>query len=146
MVGSSGCNPTSAPGIPTFVSPVRIGDCPVMNAARPAVQLCCAIPGGEQRAFRGDPVDVGSPESHHSAVVATRVEPADVVAHDDEDVRLLAFLLLVLRRRPAGFRIGQTNQLHFAHVTRAALRLGRRCGAGSGLLPTGLNIRRRGDA
>ena len=25
---------------PTLVSPVRIGDWPVMNAARPAVQLC----------------------------------------------------------------------------------------------------------
>src|SRR5437762_4860586 len=29
-----------APGNPTFVRPVRIGDWPVMNAARPAVQLC----------------------------------------------------------------------------------------------------------
>ena len=29
-----------APGRPTLVSPVRIGDCPVMKAARPAVQLC----------------------------------------------------------------------------------------------------------
>ena len=28
-----------APGIPTVVRPVRIGICPVMNAARPAVQL-----------------------------------------------------------------------------------------------------------
>src|SRR5262245_40673973 len=40
MVGSSGRRPRSAPGRPTFVRPVRIGDCPVMNAARPAVQLC----------------------------------------------------------------------------------------------------------
>jgi hypothetical protein len=30
----------AAPGMPTLVSPVRIGFCPVMNAARPAVQLC----------------------------------------------------------------------------------------------------------
>src|SRR5262249_24716288 len=40
MVGSSGCSPRSAPGRPTLVSPVRMGDWPVMNAARPAVQLC----------------------------------------------------------------------------------------------------------
>ena len=30
-----------APGIPTLVKPVRVGDCPVMNAVRPAVKLCC---------------------------------------------------------------------------------------------------------
>ena len=41
MVGSSLRMPSGAPGRPTLVSPVRIGDCPVMNAARPAVQLCC---------------------------------------------------------------------------------------------------------
>ena len=40
MVGSSARRPMSAPGIPTFVSPVRYGFCPVMNAALPAVQLC----------------------------------------------------------------------------------------------------------
>ena len=32
--------PWSAPGRPTLVSPVRIGDWPVIKAARPAVQLC----------------------------------------------------------------------------------------------------------
>jgi hypothetical protein len=31
--------PSGAPGRPTLVSPVRIGDWPVMKAARPAVQL-----------------------------------------------------------------------------------------------------------
>ena len=41
MVGSSIFIPSGAPGRPTLVSPVRIGDCPVINAARPAVQLCC---------------------------------------------------------------------------------------------------------
>ena len=40
-VGSSGPRPSSAPGRPTLVRPVRIGDWPVMKAARPAVQLCC---------------------------------------------------------------------------------------------------------
>ena len=40
MVGSSGLMPKSAPGRPTLVRPVRSGFCPVMKAARPAVQLC----------------------------------------------------------------------------------------------------------
>jgi hypothetical protein len=40
MVGSRSLSPSFAPGSPTFVSPVRIGDWPVMKAARPAVQLC----------------------------------------------------------------------------------------------------------
>ena len=34
-------DPSVAPGMPTFVRPVRIGDWQVMKAARPAVQLCC---------------------------------------------------------------------------------------------------------
>ncbi len=40
MVGSFADSPSFAPGRPTFNSPVRSGDCPVMNAARPAVQDC----------------------------------------------------------------------------------------------------------
>ena len=31
----------AAPGRPTLVMPVRTGTLPPMNAARPAVQLCC---------------------------------------------------------------------------------------------------------
>jgi len=38
LVGS----PSLAPGRPTFRSPVRKQDWPVMKAARPAVQDCCA--------------------------------------------------------------------------------------------------------
>jgi len=41
IVGSSFFRPSGAPGKPTLVRPVRMGDWPVMNAARPAVQLCC---------------------------------------------------------------------------------------------------------
>ena len=40
MVGSSFFMPSGAPGRPTLVRPARIGDCPVMKAARQAVQLC----------------------------------------------------------------------------------------------------------
>ena len=35
-----GLKPMSAPGMPTLVRPVRYGFWPLMNAARPAVQLC----------------------------------------------------------------------------------------------------------
>jgi len=40
IVGSSARSPTSAPGIPTLLRPVRNTLCPVMNEDRPAVQLC----------------------------------------------------------------------------------------------------------
>ena len=44
---------------------------------------------GEDRAFVGDAVDVGRAVAHHAAVVGADVPVADVVAQDDEDVRLL---------------------------------------------------------
>ena len=47
-----------------------------------------AVPVGEQRALLGDAVDVGRPVAHHAVVVGADVELADVVAPDDEDVRL----------------------------------------------------------
>src|SRR5262249_29639501 len=53
-----------------------------------------AVPVGEAGALAGDAVDVRRLVPHDAAVVATRVEPANVVAPDDEDVRLLAILLL----------------------------------------------------
>ena len=39
-MGSSACSPTSAPGMPTLLRPVRKTLWPVMNDDRPAVQLC----------------------------------------------------------------------------------------------------------
>ena len=42
MVMSSALRPSSAPGRPTLVRPVRRPHWPVMNDARPAVQLCSA--------------------------------------------------------------------------------------------------------
>src|SRR5262249_59792343 len=53
------------------------------------------VPVGEPRPLPGDPVDVRRLVPHDAAVVAARVEPADVVAPDDEHVRLLAVLLEV---------------------------------------------------
>ena len=54
-----------------------------------------AIPVGEDRAFLADAVDVGRAVAHDAHVVGADVEPADVVAHDEQDVRLAA------RRRAA---------------------------------------------
>ena len=88
-MGSSLRMPTSAPGTPTFVSPVRIGDCPVMKAARPAVQLCCPYQLMNIGALFADAVDVRRLEAQHAAVVDAGVPPADVVAHDHQDVGLL---------------------------------------------------------
>ena len=48
-----------------------------------------AVVVGEHRAFFGDAVDIGRAVAHHAAVVGADVPLADVVAHDDQDVRLL---------------------------------------------------------
>ena len=52
---------------------------------------------GEDRAFLRDAVDVGRAVAHHAAVVGADVPVADVVAEDDQDVRLLR--LRVVRPR-----------------------------------------------
>ena len=52
-----------------------------------------AVIVGEKRALIGDAVDVGRAIAHHAAVVGADVPVADVVAHDDEDVRLRSRVL-----------------------------------------------------
>ena len=47
-----------------------------------------AVIVGEDRAFIGDAVDVGRAVAHHATVVGADVPVADVIAHDDENVRL----------------------------------------------------------
>jgi hypothetical protein len=58
---------------------------------------------GEHHALGGKLIQVRRPAGHDAAVIGADVEPADVVAHDDQDIRLL---LLRMRRRdqhqPAG--------------------------------------------
>ena len=49
-----------------------------------------ALPVGEQCAFAGDAFNVGVEVAHHSAVVGADVEMADIIAQDDQNVRLLA--------------------------------------------------------
>ena len=47
-----------------------------------------AVEVGEHRAVLGDAVDVRRAVSHEAVVVAADIEPADVVRHDEENVRL----------------------------------------------------------
>ena len=73
-----------------------MGDCPVMNAARPAVQLCWPYQSVNSAPSLRDTVDVRRLVAHHAHVVGADVEAADVVAPDDEDV---GFFLIGRRRR-----------------------------------------------
>ena len=50
---------------------------------------CFGVVVGEPHAFGGQPVEVGRSAGHQALVVRANVEPADVVAHDEDDVRLL---------------------------------------------------------
>src|SRR6266487_1067210 len=50
------------------------------------------VVGHEDRAFIPDPVDVRCFADHQAAVVDARLHPADVVAHDEEDVGLCLLL------------------------------------------------------
>jgi hypothetical protein len=43
----------------------------------------------EHRPLFGDAIEIGRPIAHHAVVVATEIEPADVVRHDEQDVRFL---------------------------------------------------------
>src|SRR5262249_46727489 len=53
------------------------------------------IPISEPRPFPRDAVNVWRLVAHDAAVVTTRVEPADVIAHDHENVGLLGLRLRV---------------------------------------------------
>ena len=65
----------------------------------------------EDRAFVADAVDVGRLPDHQAAVIDARLHPADVVAHDEEDVGLLLLLRgrRHARRRYRGDRGQQTE-------------------------------------
>src|SRR5215813_11119185 len=73
-----------------------------MHAGEKGVAPCRAallsVVVGEHRAFLADAVDVGCLADHQAAVVDARLHPADVVAHDEEDVGLCLLLLLLLLR------------------------------------------------
>ena len=61
------------------------------DEVRPARRAAClGVVVGEHHALCGQLVEVRRLAGHDAAVVGADVEPADVVAHDDEDVGLLA--------------------------------------------------------
>src|SRR5215211_7740647 len=68
-----------------------------------------AVVIGEDRAFGGDAVDVGRAVAHHAAVVGADVPVADIVAHNDENVRFLLLREGRGRRRHGGKRREQAN-------------------------------------
>ena len=55
---------------------------------------CLGIVVRKQHALFGDLIQIGRPAGHHAAVIGSDIPHANVVAHDDNDVR---FLLLLLR-------------------------------------------------
>ena len=75
------------------------------KALRPEVQLCIGDIVHEDRAFLADAIDVRRFADHQTAMVDAGLHPADVVAHDEEDVGLLRLLLL----RAAGVLAGPDN-------------------------------------
>ena len=64
---------------------------------------------GEQHALRGQLVEVRRLAGHHAPVVGADVEPADVVAHDEDDVRSLARACCRCRSLVAGACAGLVN-------------------------------------
>ena len=48
---------------------------------------------GEQRALPGDAIDIGCAAPQHAAVIGADVGPADIVAPDHQDIRLVGFRL-----------------------------------------------------
>ena len=54
-----------------------------------------AVGIGEHHAFLGDAVDVGRPVAHEAVRIAAQIRDADVVAPDDEDVRLFVLAISI---------------------------------------------------
>jgi hypothetical protein len=52
-----------------------------------------SVIGHEDSAFAGDPVNVRCFPDHQAAVIATRLHPADIIAHDEQDVGFLVLRL-----------------------------------------------------
>ena len=67
-----------------------------VRATRGAARLRVVV--GEPHSLGGQLVQIRRTTGHHALVVGTDVKPADVVAHDDDDVRLLGGGGLRVRR------------------------------------------------
>ena len=91
--------PIGDPACPTVVRPVRIGNLAgdEVGAARRAARLGVVV--GEAHALGRQAVEVRRPAGHDALVVRADIGPADVVAHDHDDVGLLARRLRERGRR-----------------------------------------------
>ncbi len=88
MVGSSLRIPRSAPGSPTLLNPVRKGKLAGDECRPPRRATLLGVIRHELPALSGESIDVGSPISHHVLMVCAEVPDPDIVAHDDQDIRL----------------------------------------------------------
>src|ERR1700729_2176790 len=117
MVGSSARIPTSAPGIPTLVKPVRIGFWPNKRGPTGGTALLTVIVG-EGHTFIADPIDVRRAVPHLAAIVVADIPPADVISPKDEDVRLarlsrhLDLPCLIRRAGASDEAVSETRRLH----------------------------------
>ena len=84
---------------------------------------------GEEHALRGEPIEVRRPAGHDAAVIGADVEPADVVSHDEDDVRLLGGWLGLLGASGGCWR-GQGQESSFPGNLRATGRRGVAAGRG----------------
>ena len=89
MHGVPGRRYEMAPGNCGRSMPARYGCMPVTKAHAPGGAARLGVVVHEHAAFVGDAVDVRRLADHQAAVVTARLHPADVVAHDEQDVRLL---------------------------------------------------------
>jgi hypothetical protein len=60
--------------------------CDEIGAARGAARLGIIV--GEQHTFGGELVEIGRAPRHDAAMIGADIEPANVVAHDEEDIGL----------------------------------------------------------
>ena len=63
------------------------------KAQRPAVQLGLGVVVHEHAAFACDPVNVRCFPDHQAAMIAARLHPADIIAHDEQDIGFLVLRL-----------------------------------------------------
>ncbi len=71
------------------------------KAVAPGRAALLGVVVGELRAFLADLVDVGRLADHQALVVDARLHPADIIAHDEEDVGLLWLLRVGGAHAPA---------------------------------------------
>jgi hypothetical protein len=133
MVASSACRPTGEAGTPPLESPVRsrlAGD-----ERRPAGRAALlGIIVGEHHALAGDAVDILRLVAHQPEGIGADIGLADIIAHNDKDVRPLAalrhgFFLLGLcgrdqrRGRKAGDREDRSSGKKHVAAAEAVSRL-----------------------